>query len=348
MPTAMAHGTAETVECPLCGEQFDPSAAGGWCTNSDCGEWQYVDVRDESDGSEPTDHAGATADEADDPSPDPLDPGDRSGDASTGPSAPADESADGPGHDGGDSAATGDDGGDPSAATGDDATAGIGNSASEGAVEGGDDGIDASAATGEGDTSAEAAEGEDDATAEAAEGAGPEAVELACPECEATIEAEDSFCRSCGADVSHVEPGPSELTECPDCGTEVDPEDSFCRNCGEDLDVHRPAGAADAAGAGEVTLSVRNREIQMSDGETLGREIRSIIIETGGDEDDAVRIHREHVRFEYENGQFHLVDLGVNPTVVNGDRLEQGDRVPVSTGDRIELSDVAQLRVVDA
>jgi len=148
--------------------------------------------------------------------------------------------------------------------------------------------------------------------------------------------------------VSHVEPGPSELTECPDCGTEVDPEDSFCRNCGEDLDVHRPAGAADAAGAGEVTLSVRNREIQMSDGETLGREIRSIIIETGGDEDDAVRIHREHVRFEYENGQFHLVDLGVNPTVVNGDRLEQGDRVPVSTGDRIELSDVAQLRVVDA
>jgi predicted RNA-binding Zn-ribbon protein involved in translation (DUF1610 family) len=351
MPTAMAHGTAETVECPLCGEQFDPSAAGGWCTNSDCGEWQYVDARDESDGSEPTDHAGATADEADDPSPDPLDPGDRSGDASTGPSAPADESADGPGHDGGDSAATGDDGGDPSAATGDDATAGIGNSASEGAVEGGDDGIDASAATGEDDATAEAAEGEDDATAEAAEaaeGAGPEAVELACPECEATIEAEDSFCRSCGADVSHVEPGPSELTECPDCGTEVDPEDSFCRNCGEDLDVHRPAGAADAAGAGEVTLSVRNREIQMSDGETLGREIRSIIIETGGDEDDAVRIHREHVRFEYENGQFHLVDLGVNPTVVNGDRLEQGDRVPVSTGDRIELSDVAQLRVVDA
>ena len=73
MPTAMAHGTAETVECPLCGEQFDPSAA-----------------------------------------------------------------------------------------TGDDATAGIGNSASEGAVEGGDDGIDASAATGEGDTSAEAAEGEDE------------------------------------------------------------------------------------------------------------------------------------------------------------------------------------------
>ncbi|PSQ04258.1 hypothetical protein BRC92_04570 [Halobacteriales archaeon QS_4_69_31] len=382
----MANGTAETVECPLCGEQFDPSAAGGWCTNSDCGEWQYVDAQDESDGSEPTDDAGATADEADDASPDPLDPGDRSGDASTGPSAPADESADGPGHDGGDSAATGDDGGDPaatgddggdpSAATGDDATAGIGNSASEGAVEGGDDGIDASAATGEGDTSAEAAEGEDDATAEAAEGAGPEAVELACPECEATIEAEDSFCRSCGADVSHVEPGPSELTECPDCGTEVDPEDSFCRNCGEDLDVHRPAsaddgatagrtdedgnagtgqesageaaGADDAAGAGEVTLSVRNREIQMSDGETLGREIRSIIIETGGDEDDAVRIHREHVRFEYENGQFHLVDLGVNPTVVNGDRLEQGDRVPVSTGDRIELSDVAQLRVVDA
>jgi predicted component of type VI protein secretion system len=66
---------------------------------------------------------------------------------------------------------------------------------------------------------------------------------------------------------------------------------------------------------------------------------------TGGDEEDAVRIHREHVKFVREDDQFHLVALGRNPTVVNGESLDEGERVPVSPGDRIELSNVATLRV---
>lgn len=40
-----------SVECPECGESFDPSKAGGWCTNPDCGEfrWEGDDEADDAD-----------------------------------------------------------------------------------------------------------------------------------------------------------------------------------------------------------------------------------------------------------------------------------------------------------
>jgi DNA-directed RNA polymerase subunit RPC12/RpoP len=274
----MSHGTTETVECPECGEAFDPTAAGGWCTNSDCGEYHYEGDRPET----AADGGGEAAAE-------PVD--DDGGDADT----------------------------ESGAANGDD---------------GEDDGAD------------------DEET-------------LACPDCGTEVADDDNFCRSCGADVSHLSPG-GELAACPDCGGDIEPEDSFCRNCGENLDAHRGSGddgetierAGGPARAGTATetgpdepyivLVVRNREIQVTDGDTVGREVRSVIMDTGGDEEDAVRVHREHVKFEREDDQFHLIDLGQNPTVVNGDALDQGDQVPVSPGDRIELSNVAKIRVQDA
>jgi hypothetical protein len=306
-----------------------------------------------------------------------------------------------------------------------------------------------------------------------------------CPECESPVGAEDNFCRECGTDVSHLEPG-GELTNCPSCDADVEPEDNFCRNCGEDLDAHRPPGAtgvddgpastgedpdtstggatgqggettgepgsdrgtpasqsggdttgqpaadtgeqatgdevpagdsgdlardpteprtpedtgertpeaggqtadqtddpggadesvpggqsagaaggqADDAPAGgtggqtseetdesteqSLTVHVREKDITVPAGETLGKQVRRAMIDAGDDEEDAVCVHREHVRFERESGAFYLVDLGRNSTVVNGEQLEQGDRVPVSEGDRIELSNVAELHVTDA
>ena len=83
----------------------------------------------------------------------------------------------------------------------------------------------------------------------------------------------------------------------------------------------------------------------MWDGDTVGRTVRSIVMNTGGDEDDALSIHREHVKFVREDGQFSLVALGRNPTVVNGESLDEGERTPVFEGDRIELSGVATVRV---
>jgi len=97
-----------------------------------------------------------------------------------------------------------------------------------------------------------------------------------------------------------------------------------------------------------LSLVARNREIEVGDGDTVGKQIRSIVMDTGGTEEDAVRVHREHVRFEREGEQFYLVDLGQNPTAVNGEELEQGDRVPVEPGDRIDLSGVARIGVRQA
>ena len=296
--TAMSDGTSRTVDCPECGETFDPSAAGGWCTNPGCGEWQY-DTSEDDAGREPAaDGSGAANTDGDG----------------------ADEHRDGTG-DGGDTTGDADV---PTGAIGGRATGSAGSARPDGS------------------------------SASGGAGGGP-----ACPDCGTAVEPDDSFCRSCGTDISHLAGGA--LTACPECGVDVEPADSFCRNCGENLDAHR---SGDAGGAGaeseragsngresgpeSVVLTVRDREIQVTDGDTLGRAVRRIVVETGGDETDAVRIHREHVRFDREDGRFYLVDLAENPTVVNGQSLERGDRVLLSPGDRVELSNVARLRVRDA
>jgi len=92
-------------------------------------------------------------------------------------------------------------------------------------------------------------------------------------------------------------------------------------------------------------LQTRGEELTVEDGDTVGRELRRIATDTGGDEEEAVRIHREHVRFVREDGRFYVVDLGRNPTRLNDDRLEQGDREPVGPGDELTLSNVITLAV---
>jgi hypothetical protein len=50
----MSERTVPQVECELCGEPFDPTAVGGWCTNDDCGEWQYETYADYDGGLDET------------------------------------------------------------------------------------------------------------------------------------------------------------------------------------------------------------------------------------------------------------------------------------------------------
>ena len=59
----MADSSSELVECPLCETTFNPAVAGGWCTNTDCGEWQYDGAVGDSDETTDEDSA-ATADES--------------------------------------------------------------------------------------------------------------------------------------------------------------------------------------------------------------------------------------------------------------------------------------------
>lgn len=249
----MVEPAGKSVECPLCEETFDPSAAGGWCTNPECGEWQY-----DAPGEHGEDANGAAAD-----------------------TAAADE------------------GGDTDALQ-------------------------------EESTSIEVP-------------ARSETRELTeCPGCGADVVPADNFCAVCGQDLE-VARERTVGTECPECGAEIESGDSFCSSCGESLETHRPGGMAASVAPKTLVLATRGEEIAVTDGDTIGRELRRVIIETGGDEDQAVRVHREHLRFVRENGQFYVVNLGTNPTRVNGQPMRKGDREPISPGDEIELSGVVGL-----
>jgi len=365
----MSEGTGLTVECDVCGVAFDPTAAGGWCTNPECGEWKYdgdavptpPDETGEIDDAVVDDvSSGATSSGIVDP-------------AAEYPDSPAEsESATGSPDDAETASDELEEETEGTAAEADDAdevaepeTAERADEAVEGAegaeradetTEGADDADNSVAETGDEAPAADTPE-PDDGDAESESDDGTVDTEITCSGCSEQLDAATNFCPNCGEDVSGVEPDDSEeLTACPACGDDVDADDSFCANCGENLDAHRGSGAGDASDADgtdpeadeapeSLLLTTRGREIAVTDGETVGRKLREILTETGGDENDAVRIHREHIRFVREDGQFYLVDLGENPTEVNGSALAKGDRRRVSPGDEITLSDVATLTV---
>lgn len=359
----MSESDTASVDCPLCGEAFDPTAAGGWCTNSDCGEWQHeVDV---------TPDQGTTE-------------GDRSPDESGTDGSGTDESADL-------------DEPDEPPATGEPTASAESDGAASAAV-GGDDGNEEDSSD-DGDEEGDS----DDASMEAEKTAADEQPMFDCPGCGSSLTAEANFCPDCGEDVAdlpaandaadledcpgcggEVDPsdnfcpdcgedldahrGPPEpLDACPDCGTDVDEGDSFCAGCGTDLDAHRAGEAVDADGqlqaetasasqsaetteTGEpapdaLALTAHGKSVVVGDGDTVGREIRSLLTDAGQPEDEAVRVHREHLRFVREADQFYVVALGQNPTVLNGRSLAKGDRERVRPGDELELSDVVTLGV---
>ena len=381
--------TGQTVECPICETSFDPTVAGGWCTNTDCGEWQYTGDGDgesagesttDSDQTDDTVSVPGTADDGDEPAEsDDAEPADTSAeDVESDDESVADPEAE---------ADTSEPEAVPEAETGAaesetevDATETAPESESEPAADIPEDETeteDTAAVSQSADETAEPEPADTDA-----EPAAEEPSTIDCPGCGATLDAEVNFCPDCGTDVQDLEPG-GPLTECPNCDSNVEPDDNFCVNCGEDLTAHRDGSAAespdtdsrdDAAaeatgsstdtGADEtenaidalesadetpvpdsLVLDVVGREIAVDDGDKVGREIRAALTDAGRPEDEAVRIHREHVRFVREDDSFYLLDLGDNPTELNGQTLQKGDREPVEPGDEIELSGVATVTV---
>ena len=352
----MSESTSSAVECPVCGEEFDPTDAGGWCTNPDCGEWQYI-------GEEVPEPAQSSADA---PEVDLSAGADAGGD---GDAEVAADGPDGPADDGQDEAAPADaaDGGDeptPAIRPLDEEAASETEASAEASAD------EAVPDDEEADTDDAAAEAEPPADDAASAAPGDQDGDLTCPDCGAAVAADDNFCADCGADLDEL--GAPTLAECPGCGGEVDEDDSFCASCGEDLEAAREALAraqtsdaaaettdapaadaeegegaadADAPAPDSLVLSLQDEEIVVRDDETVGREVRRILTKTGAQEDEAVRIHREHVRFVREDGAFYLVDLGDNPTVLNGRYLSKGDREPVAPGDELELSEVATLSI---
>lgn len=377
----MANAETE-VECPICGGTFDPTAAGGWCTNPDCGEWQYEggaetepepesDARDDPEPTadeDDTEGAEASQPEATDAAgEDPVETAEADDEQLADDAAQSDAGA----------AAEEDSGGDATAETdADTETDPVADEAAEPATEGvGEADADtapeatADAATdaedvdhGDGDA-AETGDTTDADTDDAAE----EPATIACPDCGTELAADANFCIECGADVQTVEPGSDELTECPSCGVDLDGDEHFCANCGEDLDAHRGQDESEAETTGadavetlaaqtedeeedepvpdSLVLTVLGTDIDVADGDRVGRDVRAALTDAGRPEDEAVRIHREHVRFVREADSFYLVDLGDNPTKLNGRSLQKGDREPVGPGDELELSGVATIAI---
>jgi len=370
-----------TVKCPICDEDFDPTVAGGWCTNPDCGEWQHTDetaadsdtddrVPTDADliaegTNEPTRSVGAS-DDADTVAGHTVD--DSSGDetaengaSGTGAAETGDVSSE---------TATGRDTEDDSR-TG--SKAGGADESNDEPDQSGDSDPRAEASDESAETDDESAETDDEAT-------------ITCPDCDQELDADANFCVDCGADVQDITPGADgSLEACPSCDTAVDDDASFCVNCGENLDAHRgdtatsttdstsdtpstdtasDTSAADETAAADnavdtlasqssddatvpdkLVLSVEGRDITVEDGDRIGREIRAALLDAGRPEDEAVRIHREHVRFDRESEGYYLVDLGDNPTRLNETPLQKGDREPIQPGDELELSGVATMTI---
>jgi hypothetical protein len=371
-----------TVKCPICDEDFDPTVAGGWCTNPDCGEWQHTDetaAESDTDDGVPEDadliaegtNEATTSDSQSVGTSDGADTlaehtvGDSSGDG-TADNGASDAGAAEAG-DAGSETATGRD---SEAHTEDDNQAGP----NAGVADGSDDDP---AQPGDSDSRAEPSdensETDDDAT-------------ITCPDCDRELDADANFCVDCGADVQDITPGADgSLEACPSCDTAVDDDASFCVNCGENLDAHRGETAAsttdstsdtsstdtasdtsaadetaaadnavdtlasqssdDATVPDKLVLSVEGRDITVEDGDRIGREIRAALLDAGRPEDEAVRIHREHVRFDRKPEGYYLVDLGDNPTRLNETPLQKGDREPIQPGDELELSGVATMTI---
>ena len=82
------------------------------------------------------------------------------------------------------------------------------------------------------------------------------------------------------------------------------------------------------------------QEIRANPGDTVGREVRTAMVEGGAPDDDAVYVHREHLRVEQEGGTFYLVRLGQNSLKINGTPVGQHERAEVSNGDEISFSEV--------
>lgn len=88
-----------------------------------------------------------------------------------------------------------------------------------------------------------------------------------------------------------------------------------------------------------ITLIIGSETISVPVGKPIGEEIRDAYIETGGDETDAGYVHREHFRFDFENGCYAVVSLGKNETKVGDTVVRSNERVQVEDGDRLKLAD---------
>jgi predicted component of type VI protein secretion system len=87
------------------------------------------------------------------------------------------------------------------------------------------------------------------------------------------------------------------------------------------------------------------QELTVSEGSTVGREVREAMVDAGASEEDAVYVHRKHIRVEKDEHSYYLTRLGENSLTVNGETVEKGDAAWINDGDEICFSDVVTATV---
>jgi len=94
-----------------------------------------------------------------------------------------------------------------------------------------------------------------------------------------------------------------------------------------------------------VTLESDGVELSVHDGVQVGAALRNIAFLNGCTKKQAQKIHREHVEFRFEDGNWQLHVIGSNPTAVNGESLSKGDVVDISDGDTLTLAGVLDVEI---
>jgi hypothetical protein len=125
-------------------------------------------------------------------------------------------------------------------------------------------------------------------------------------------------------------------TGCPSCGEAIEPDWNACPFCAAELSP--PAAAAEAESAAPVVLEIGEQELTAPLGESVGREVRTAHVETGGSEHEAQYVHREHVRFERDGEAIVVVNEGRNGATLNDTSLAVDERAVVTDGDRLVFS----------
>ena len=89
-------------------------------------------------------------------------------------------------------------------------------------------------------------------------------------------------------------------------------------------------------------LRADGRPVPVADGGELGRNGHY-----AGLFDDVKTVSRRHAKVVCEADQWKIEDLGsTNGTWVNGRRLAQGEALPLSAGDTVQLSLSCELKVI--
>lgn len=176
--------------------------------------------------------------------------------------------------------------------------------------------------------------------------------DLKCPACGEEFLEDSKFCDMCG----------TELLQCVNCGTLGTPDDMFCPECGKPMvsrktssgskpiktggqtpatdDVDDPHGTGRGVRRSKkMVLRYKgdgNIQIVAQDKALIGRENSPYMSQISSLPDNLVS--RRHARFEFNNGQWYIVDLNsTNGCAVNDVLTVPNVPMPFGPGDIVDI-----------